>query len=143
MKLQEIQGRCHCQLNNFVLKWPVAAPVVGRACSCSYCVSNGAIWTSHPQAELVFNEQLKNTLTSYAFGHKTGNFLSCNKCSSLCLATCKSRNKTIAVINTTILTDVVLSDSHIVKTNFDSESINERLARRDANWTPVIGSILS
>ena len=48
-----IHGRCHCGNIAFVLDWaPDPAQIPARACTCSFCVKHGGVWTSSPDASL-------------------------------------------------------------------------------------------
>ena len=51
--LRPIDGACHCRNISFTLQFPKSeTPIKVRACSCSFCVKHGGVYTSHPQAKL-------------------------------------------------------------------------------------------
>ena len=44
-----IHGKCHCGNISFDLTWePDSAEIVTRACTCSFCMKHGGVWTSNP-----------------------------------------------------------------------------------------------
>ncbi len=48
-----VHGKCHCGNISFSLAWePDPAEIPARACSCSFCVKHGGVWTSNPRGAL-------------------------------------------------------------------------------------------
>src|SRR5215831_15619323 len=48
-----IHGRCHCGNIAFALTWePDPVEIPARACTCSFCVKHGGVWTSYPSGAL-------------------------------------------------------------------------------------------
>src|SRR6516162_1844353 len=48
-----ISGRCHCGNISFALDWrPEPSEIPARACTCSFCVKHGGVWTSCPTGSL-------------------------------------------------------------------------------------------
>ena len=48
-----IAGRCHCGNIAFALDWvPEPTLVPARACTCTFCVKHGGVWTSCPAGTL-------------------------------------------------------------------------------------------
>src|SRR5438876_11604814 len=48
-----VHGRCHCGNISFSLTWePDPAEIPARACSCSFCLKHGGVWTSNPRGAL-------------------------------------------------------------------------------------------
>ncbi len=48
-----IPGRCHCGNIAWTLAWePDPVEIPARACTCSFCVKHGGVWTSNPAGRL-------------------------------------------------------------------------------------------
>jgi hypothetical protein len=46
----DITGSCHCRNISFRLAWePQPTEIQARACTCSFCVKHGGVWTSNPK----------------------------------------------------------------------------------------------
>jgi len=75
-----IHGSCHCGNIRFDLDWggqPDAIPA--RACTCSFCVKHGGVWTSSPQGRLRVTVEDPSLVSHYAFGTKTARFHICSR----------------------------------------------------------------
>lgn len=139
MPSRTFEGSCHCGALRFFYETsvdPRAWPV--RACQCSFCRTHGARWTSDRHGSVGF-AFAKNALLKYAFGLRTVDFLLCRECGvNIAAEVSTSRCKSAAAINVNALTAALslgLSEAEIV--SFDSESRQERIARRKLQWTPV------
>ena len=70
-----IRGRCHCGNIAFALAWePDPAEIQARACSCSFCVKHGGVWTSNPNGALQVVVKDAALVSRYAFGTRTAEF---------------------------------------------------------------------
>jgi len=78
----------------------------------------------------------KSSATEYRFGTKTADFHVCQKCGAIPIATCTIEGIRYAVLNANTFEDVVRSELIETATNFEGETIENRLARRRRNWTP-------
>ena len=64
-----IRGKCHCGNISFSLAWePDPKEIPARACSCSFCVKHGGVWTSNPRGALEVAVQNPSRVSKYAFG---------------------------------------------------------------------------
>ena len=83
-----ITGKCHCGNIAFDLDWkgsPTEIPA--RACSCTFCVKHGGVWTSHPGSNLAVEVRNPAQASKYVFGTRTAIFLVCSICGAVPLVT--------------------------------------------------------
>ena len=70
-----IQGKCHCGNISFSLTWePDPDEIPARACTCSFCVKHGGLWTSNPRGALEVAVQDRAAVSTYGFGTRTAEF---------------------------------------------------------------------
>ena len=72
----------------------------------------------------------------YRFGTKTADFHICLTCGVLPIVTCMIEGGQYAVVNANTFDDVDRSQLVETETDFDGETTDNRLARRQRNWTP-------
>lgn len=130
-----ISGRCHCGNISFQLRWlPEPGEIPARACTCTFCIKHGGVWTSCPAGELTVSIQDEALRSRYAFGTKTADFHVCARCGAVPVVTSEIGGATYAVVNVNTFEGV---DSALLKrasTTFDDEAEQDRLARRKRNW---------
>ena len=73
----------------------------------------------------------------YRFSTGTAEFVICRNCGVYIGAICETASGTRAVINTTCLDDRALFTLEPAPTDHGGETTEDRLARRDATWTPA------
>ena len=132
------QGGCHC--GNLRLQLRLGRPpaeTLLRSCACSFCRSHGTRTLSDPagQAELWANDW--NLVQAYRFGSRTADYLLCRRCGVYVGAVCETPAGRRAVINTLCLADREAFDQDPVQPDHDGETVEARLARRQANWMPL------
>ena len=132
-----IKGKCHCGNVHLGFFWPEELDLVGRACSCRYCRTYGAVWASSPKAILALPQDFGNKVTKYRFEHKTADFCFCQICGVLCVAIYTHGADVKSVVNIKTLENSGHFLQNLVCTNFSGEEKNERLGRRTRNWSPV------
>jgi hypothetical protein len=71
-------------------------------------------------------------------GSRTADYLLCRRCGVYVGAVCETPNGRRAVINTLCLSDRAAFNQEAVRPDYDSEAVEARLARRAANWTPIV-----
>lgn len=131
-----LQGRCHCENISFNLVWtPEPTEIPARACTCSFCIKHGAVWTSCPTGSLSINVKIGALVSKYAFGTKTAQFHTCTRCGVAPVAISQIDGRLYAVVNVNTFEGVPASLLRRVSTTFDSEDEASRLARRKRNWT--------
>ncbi len=130
-----IAGSCHCRNIQFSLRWePDPQQIPARACSCSFCVKHGGVWTSCPTGSLTVTIAEPSLVSRYAFGTKTADFHVCARCGVVPVVTSEIDSRTYAVVSVNAFEGV---DSALLArgtTNFDGEGQGDRLARRARNW---------
>ncbi len=130
-----IHGRCHCGNIAFNLSWdPAPTEIQARACSCSFCVKHGGVWTSNPNGTLKVTMKDPALVSKYTFGTKTAEFHACTQCGVVPLVTSHIDGRLYAVVSVNALEGVEPSLLRRASASFDSESEEKRLARRKANW---------
>lgn len=130
-----IDGRCHCGNIAFELEWEGEPPEIpARACSCSFCVKHGGVWTSNPKSRLAVTIRDASLVSKYAFGSRTATFHVCSRCGTVPLVTSEISNRLYAVVNVNALENVDPSWLRRAPVTFDGEDVESRLERRKRNW---------
>jgi hypothetical protein len=134
-----ISGRCHCGNIAFELLWePEPAEIPARACTCSFCIKHGGVWTSCPAATLSVVIADPGGVSRYAFGTKTAQFHICTRCGVVPFVTSEIDGKTYAVVSVNAFQGVDRSLLKHASATFDAEDEQSRLARRKCNWIPSV-----
>jgi hypothetical protein len=130
-----IDGKCHCGNIAFELEWEGEPPEIpARACSCSFCVKHGGVWTSSPRSRLTVTIRDCSLVSKYAFGSQTATFHICSRCGAVPLVTSEIAHHLYAVVNVNVLENVDASWLRRAAANFEGEDVESRLARRQRNW---------
>ena len=131
-------GRCHCGAIGFeyrtekpVAEWPV------RACQCSYCLRQGACYTSDPAGAVRFVHGDASAVTRYRFGQKTADFLFCGRCGGYLGAVTEEDGQSLMVLNLRAFDPPPEGLPLAQPMSYEGEATGERNARRSARWTPV------
>jgi hypothetical protein len=134
-----IPGRCHCGNIAWTLLWePDPVEIPARACTCSFCVKHGGVWTSNPAGHLAVRIALTGLASRYRFGTKTADFHVCTRCGVVPVASCEIDGRRYAVVNVNSLEN---TDRGLLKhdsAGFDGEGSGDRLARRARYWIPDV-----
>ena len=130
-----IAGRCHCGSIAFTLDWtPDPVEIPARACTCSFCVKHGGVWTSCPTGTLSVTIGDPSHVARYAFGTRTAEFHVCMRCGVVPLVTSRIDGDTYAVVSVNAFDGSVRSLLRTATASFDGEGTDARLARRQRNW---------
>ena len=133
--MRNISGKCHCGNIEYEFLWPGSGnDIPVRACSCTFCRKHNGVYTSHPKGQLKVWVSDQSRVNKYAFGTKTAEFYICASCGVVPFVTSKIQGKTYAVVNVNTFEDVNPEALVSSVTDFDGESIDERLQRRARNW---------
>jgi hypothetical protein len=130
-----IRGKCHCGNIAFSLTWdpdPTEIPV--RACTCSFCVKHGGLWTSNPNGALKVAINDAALVSRYEFGTKTAEFHVCARCGVVPVVTSLIDGRLYAVVSVNAFEGVDESLLRRASANFDGEGTDSRLARRTRSW---------
>jgi hypothetical protein len=126
-------GGCHCQKLRYTLYWPDKGPLPARRCACSYCTRFNGTWTSHSNARLDLNFSDTDE-TNYRFGTQTADFVFCRSCGVMLVAMCTLDGRLRAVVNVHTLDPVQGLAFETADSDFDGESVDQRLDRRLSRW---------
>ncbi|HVY06533.1 MAG TPA: hypothetical protein VHB46_11205 [Burkholderiales bacterium] len=131
----KIVGRCHCGNISFALDWkPEPREIPARACTCSFCVKHGGVWTSCPTGSLRVKVLDASLVSTYAFGTKTADFHICRNCGAVPVVTSLLDGRLYAVVSVNAFEGVDASLLRHAAATFDGESEEVRLARRKRHW---------
>ena len=131
----KIHGSCHCGNISFDLDWrPEPEAIPARACTCSFCVKHGGVWTSNPQATMQVRVKDAAAESIYAFATRTADFHVCARCGAVPLVTCDLDGRTHAVVNVNAFDNVDRAMLQAAPHTFEGETPEARLARRRRNW---------
>jgi hypothetical protein len=136
--MNALKGSCHCGNVEFTLLTQQSEQSFApRRCGCSMCRRHGASWISDPEARLELRYRDESRLSIYQFGHATSRWIVCARCGVLTAAICRIEGRLRAVVRSQAMIDHVFSAPE-VPTDFEDESVENRLARRARTW---IGSV--
>ena len=137
-----IHGKCHCGNIRFSLTWePDPTEIPARACTCSFCVKHGGVWTSNPGGALAVVVNDPAAVSKYAFGTRTADFHICARCGVVPVVTSLIDGHLYAVVSVNAFEGVDPSLLRRTSASFDSEGEDTRLARRKRNWIADVRGI--
>src|SRR5438132_12453520 len=94
-----IRGKCHCGNIAFTLAWePDPVEIPARACTCTFCVKHGGVWTSKPDGTLEVVVKDPALVSKYVFGTKTEEFHTCARCGVVPVVTSRIDGGLYAVV---------------------------------------------
>ena len=132
---RRIVGACHCGNLRFELSLPVSgAKIPVRACSCDFCRKHGGVYTSHPEGRLRVDVGDPGIVTHYRFGTETADFHICRRCGAVPVVTSEIGGRVYAVVNVNCFENMSADDFDRAVTDFDGETTESRLTRRERNW---------
>jgi hypothetical protein len=138
-EMRLLRGSCHCGNITFDLGWPSAvADIPARACTCSFCMKHGGVWTSNPACTLTIRFADKSRVSEYLFGTRTATFHVCSQCGVVPVVTSVIEGKTSAVVSVNALNGMDPASLKRAPISFDGEEVGDRLARRQRNWIPDV-----
>ena len=116
-------------------------PILGRRSQCApvavRCArSTGPSGHRIPSGRFHLRIADDSRVTRYQFGTKTAHFHICLTCGVLPIATCMIEGTRYAVVNVNTFDGVDRSQLVETATDFEGETMENRLARRRRNWTP-------
>ena len=130
-----IHGKCHCGNMTFFLTWePDPTEIPARACTCTFCVKHGGVWTSNPAGALKVSVADPALVSPYEFGTRTAQFHVCVRCGVVPVVTSRIDGRLYAVVNVNAFEGAARSLLRAGSASFDGEGTDSRLARRARNW---------
>lgn len=134
-----ITGSCHCGNIAFRLNWsPEPARIPARACTCSFCLKHGGLWTSCPAGELAISLREPAQVSRYSFGTRTAEFLICARCGVVPVVTSLINDHLYALVSVNAFDEVDPAMILSAPATFDGEDQAARLARRAQNWIATV-----
>lgn len=131
----EVHGRCHCGNISFTLLWqPEPTEIPARACTCTFCVKHGGVWTACSGGELAIQIRDPHAVHHYAFGTHTADFHVCRQCGVVPVVTSALEGAVYAVVNVNTFEGDAAQLVRTHPVSFDGESEAARLERRRRNW---------
>jgi hypothetical protein len=138
LEMNELKGSCHCGNIEFTLVTAKSADdFVPRRCSCSMCRRHGASYISDPDAHLALRYRDRSALSIYRLGHGTAQWVICSKCGVLAAVLCEIEGRLRAVVRVQAMVEHAFRAAEL-PTDFESESVAERLARRARTWIGTV-----
>jgi hypothetical protein len=132
------EGRCHCRALSYVYSTEIAvAEWTVRSCQCSFCRLHGTACVSDPAGALSFAADYPDSIGRYRFAHKTTDFLICRRCGAYLGAIISTPSGRYGIANVNALIAIPAKLPLPSTSDYDGESSDARIQRREANWTPV------
>ena len=131
--MREYCGSCHCGNITYAMQWPQHNAPALRRCLCTFCTKHGAVYAAHPSASIHISIARTDDIIPYQFAMRSSTFVICKTCGALTFVASAIEGHNYAVVNANTFAQP-LSNPKIVSHNFDGETIEERLRRRQANW---------
>ncbi len=131
------EGSCHC--GAIRLRFRATRPLAElplRRCGCSFCRRHGARTVADPGGTLDIRAE-PGVLARYLFGRRTADFLLCGRCGVYVAAALSHDGRTVATLNVNTLEARDTLDPAPPLADYEDETIEARLARRLARWTPA------
>ena len=136
--MHALKGGCHCGNVEFTLSTEKSTDdLVPRRCSCSMCRRHGASYVSDPDGRLVLRYREPSLLSLYRFGHGTAQWIICSRCGALTALLCEIDDRLRAVVRVQSMVEHAFPASER-PTDFEAESVAERLARRAKTWIGTV-----
>ena len=130
-----IRGQCHCGNIAFSLTWePSPTEIQARACSCSFCLKHGGVWTSNPRGALEVTVRDPSLVSKYSHGTRTADFHVCARCGVVPVVTSRIDGRLYAVVSVNAFDGVDPALLRRESRDFDGEGKDDRFARRKRNW---------
>jgi len=137
--MEVIRGGCHCGVIRYELSWPLPmAEIPVRACGCSFCRKHDGTYTSHRDAVLMAVISNAAQVSDYTFGTGTAEFKVCSRCGVVPFVTSEILGTTYAVVNVNTFNNVDPARFERASTDFEGETLEDRLARRRRSWIPNV-----
>ncbi|HZS42111.1 MAG TPA: aldehyde-activating protein [Polyangia bacterium] len=137
--MNRFEGGCHCGNLKIVFESArAAAELPVRACGCPFCRAHGALSISDPQGRVTFTARDPALVNRYRFAFKTADFLICRQCGVYAGAAIETARGAFAIVNARALDGAADFTQAAREISYDAENAEERIARRERNWTPLV-----
>lgn len=137
-----IEGACHCGAIGYAYRTPLPPSAWSvRACQCSFCRSHAGVTTSDPAGALEFFEHTPGALNRYRFARRTADYLICRNCGTYLGAIFTSARGRYGIVNVNTMHNRPADLPPPEVKDYGTESPEQRAARREQRWTPVVGAV--
>ena len=133
-------GQCHC--GNVAVAFDTAKrpqDLGVRACGCSFCRRHGARTTSDPDGRARIKIRDPGKLNRYRFNLHSAEFLICRECGTYMGAVYSDADGSWTTLNVNAFQAAEAFPSVGTPVAYDSETADQRAARRKSKWTPLQG----
>jgi hypothetical protein len=131
------QGACHCgAIRGTLAASRPAGELQVRACQCSFCRRHGAMTVSDPAGTATFEVE-RMALAPYRFATRSATILVCGRCGVYAGVLLEQGGKAWSVLNARGLAIPEFSSRTPEPVVYDGETADQRIARRQARWTPT------
>jgi hypothetical protein len=124
-------GSCHC--GAIAVTFESALPLRPRACQCSFCRMHDARSVSDPDGAATITAAVEPLV--YRFASRAADYLLCPVC-GVYVGAATGSDARLATLNLNAFDDPH-RDLPVEPVSYDSESAEEKAARRRARWTPL------
>src|SRR5215207_22174 len=122
-----ISGSCHCRNISFKLTWEPQPPEIpARACTCSFCLKHGGVWTSCPTGSVTVAVRHPSSVSRYSFGTETAEFHVCATCGIVPIATSRIGDNLYAAVSVNAFENIDPSLLRRASATFDAENEETR-----------------
>ena len=132
------EGGCHC--GSVAVTFSTdrdPADIDVRACQCSFCRKHNSLVVSDPDGRIAITVHVPAHLSLYAFGPETAQFVVCSRC-GVYVAAITTQEPLRAIVDVNALGDRERFSRPPRPMDYDSESRDQRIARRQSVWTPAV-----
>lgn len=138
----QVIGSCHCDAIGYAYRTRIEpSDWTVRACQCGFCRAHGVLTTSDPSGSVEFFEHTAGALARYRFGRRTADFLLCRHCGVYLGAVIDTPHGRFGIININALKSHPADLATAVAADYEGENVEQRIARRERHWTPVLGAV--
>lgn len=131
-------GGCHCGAIGVVLDTPRAPDrqVIGL-CRCGFCRSHNARAFRDPASRLTLTARDPSEVRHYSFGLGVSTQVICGRCGVYVAMLMREGEGLLSVMNVSTLAERAAFAHPGNPSDYASETVAERLARRRAGWMPA------
>jgi hypothetical protein len=137
--METIEGSCHCGNISYRFETSRAlAELALRRCSCSFCRSHGAVYTSDPQGRLTVDIREPQAVSHYRFGTRTAEPLICARCGVLPVTIARIDGRTYGVVNLSAASGFTVLADQVAPQDFSKQTAEQRSERRRRSWIATV-----
>jgi hypothetical protein len=132
-------GGCHC--GNIHVRLRLSKPPQGtplRACACAFCRAHQTRTVADPAGLFELSADDWSLVEKYRFGSRTADYIVCRRCGVYVAAVCETSAGLRAVVNINCLVDRPSFSQVPDVTDYEGETVEERLSRRATRWMPAV-----